>query len=167
MNMNCYAVQCLTGREKDVASRIQDAGIKAIVPMRILSERRGGVWRRAQRVIFPGYVFVMVPPPLNPADYYAIRRTCGVLRVLGIPRPMPLLEEEVTLILQMTMEGDPLGISDVFMIGGQVMVIEGPLKGLEGSVVKIFTRRRRARVKITLMGEPRTVELAINVIRKA
>lgn len=163
--MNWYVIHCLTGREEDVRSRVKGGDIgKVVVPIRLMRERRKGVWCNVERVVFPGYVFVQAD--MTPAAYYAMRNVPGVIRVLGTRRPMPLLEEEVTLILKLTMDGDPLGLSEVFVEGGRVTVISGPLKGLEGHIVKLDARRFRARVNINMMGEPRIVELAVDVIKK-
>lgn len=163
--MNWYVLHCLTGREDEVKSRIKSEDIgKVVVPKRLLRERRKGVWSDVERVVFPGYVFVQAN--MTPAAYYAMRSVPGVIRVLGASRPMPLEDAEVTLILKLTRDGDPLGLSEVFVEGGRVAVIAGPLKGLEGCIVKLDTRRFRARVNITVMGEPRVVELAVNVIKK-
>jgi len=162
--MNWYVIHCLTGREEEVMSRVQGAGIKAVVPRRLMKERRSGTWRNVERTVFPGYVFVQTR--MTHADYYAIRYVPGVIRVLGNSRPQPLQEEEVTLILKLTMDEDPMGLSEVFVDGGKVTVISGPLKGLEGYIVKLDARRFRARVNITILGEPRIVELGVNVIQK-
>jgi len=162
--MNWYVVHCLTGKEEDVKGRVQDAGVKAVVPRRILKERRGGMWRDVERTVFPGYVFVR--SLMTIADYYAVRHVPGVIRILGNSRPEALAEEEITLILKLSMDGDPLGLSEVFVEGGKVAVVSGPLKGLEGRIIKLDARRFRARVNITMMGEPRIVELAVKEIQK-
>jgi len=165
--MNWYVVHCLTGREEEVRSRIQDSGIKAVVPRRLMKERCGGVWREVERVLFPGYVFILAG--ITPHEYYAVRYVPGAIRLLPgrHSRPLPLPEEEVTLILQLTMNGDTLGLSEVFVEGGRVTVVSGPLKGLEGHIVKLDARRFRARVNISIMGEPRIVDLAASVIEKS
>jgi len=162
--MNWYVINCLTGREQEVKNHIQDAGIKAIVPRRVMTEQRCGAWRNVERVVFPSYVFVRAE--MTPTDYYTIRYVPGVIRILDNNRPKPLQEEEVTLILKLTMDGDPLGISEVFVEGGRVTVSDGPLKGLEGNIIKLDARRFRAKVNITILGEPRIVDLAVKFIQK-
>jgi len=70
------------------------------------------------------------------------------------------------IVYRLSGDGDPLGISEVFYEGGKITIVSGPLQGLEGQIVKIDPRRFRAKVNITLMGEPRIVELGVDVINK-
>ncbi|ACV64893.1 NusG antitermination factor [Desulfofarcimen acetoxidans DSM 771] len=163
--MHWYVIHCLTGHEEDVRSRVKEKDIaRAVVPRRLMVERRQGGWQYVERVVFPGYVFVQAH--MTPAAYYAMRNLPGVIRVLGTSRPVPLMGNEVTLFLKLCRDGDPLGLSEVFVKGGSVKVISGPLMGLEGHIVKLDARRFRAKVNISLMGEPRIVELAVSVIKK-
>lgn len=164
--MNWYVVHCFTGKEEEVRSKVKGDDItKAIVPRRIMKERRRGVWRMIERVVFPGYVFVEAN--MTAQAYYDIRSIPGVMRVLGSGRPLPLMEDEVTLLLKLACNGDPLGLSEVYVEGGKVTVTAGPLKGFEGHIVKLDARRFRARVNISILGRPRIVELAANVIEKS
>lgn len=164
--MSWYVIHCLTGREEDVKSRVKSNDIaNVVVPRRLMRERREGVWRDVERVVFPGYVFVKAE--MTPEAYYAMRCVPGAIRVLGTHRPQPLLEDEVTLLLRLSQKGDPIGLSEVFVEGGKVTVVSGPLQGLEGHIVKLDARRFRAKVNVSIMGVPKLVELAANVIQKA
>lgn len=164
---NWYVIHCFTGKEDEVRSKVKGTDIiKAIVPRRMMKERRKGVWRMIERVIFPGYVFVEAE--MTPQAYYDIRCIPGVMRILGgTGRPQPLPEDEVSLLIKLAQDGEPLGLSEVFVEGEKVTVISGPLKGLEGKIVKLDARRFRAKVNISIIGQPRIVELAANVIEKS
>jgi transcriptional antiterminator NusG len=161
-----YVVQALTGKEKAIRDRIKrlEINISAVVPERSMLERRQGSWRNVQRVLFPGYVFIPTED-LNDHIYCVVKSVPGVIRFLG--RPTPILEKEVTYLLRWSIDGDPLGLSEVLVAGTKVEVISGPLKGLEGQILKLDARRFRAKVNISLMGEPRIVELAANIIKKS
>lgn len=171
--MNWYVVHCLTGHEEDVRSKIKGDDIAravvpielVVVPRRIMRERRKSNWVDVERVLFPGYVFLQAD--MTPAAYYNIKSIAGVIRVLGTPRPVPLMEDEITLLLQLSVNGNPLGMSEALDEGGKVTVISGPLKGLEGNIIKLDKRRFRAKVNVAIMGEPRVVELAVSVIKKS
>ncbi len=162
--MNWYAVHVMTGKEEDIMNQILKKGIKAIVPKRIMRERKNGIWHNKERVLMQSYVFVYTDMT-EPSTYYLIRNMPGLLKILG--DPTYIREEEITLLLRLTQDGDPLGLSEIFVKGGKIIVTSGPLIGLEGRIIKIDARRMRAKANIELMGEPRVVELGIKVIKKS
>ncbi|NSW90235.1 MAG: antiterminator LoaP [Firmicutes bacterium] len=166
--MNWYVAQVMTGKEDGIRKFIQEQGIKCIVPMKRMRELKQGKWQDVLRIIFPGYVFVITETEMDANIYYRIRPIPGVIKLLGDDKgPIPIMENEVNLILRLTQDGDPLGLSEVFVEGSKIIVVSGPLQGLEGRIVKLDARRFRAKVDISFMGEPRCVDLPINVIKKS
>ena len=164
--MNWYVAQVMTGKEESITNRIRELGIKAIVPIRVMREMKNGTWRNIERVLFPSYVFVHTG--MDVETYYKLKPIPGIIRFLGEESgAVPIQEEEVNLLLHLTKDGDPLGLSEVFVADSKVTVVSGPLQGLEGKIIKIDARRFRAKVDISFMGEPRIVELAVNVIKKS
>lgn len=165
--MNWYVAQVMTGKEEEVKARIREYGITAVVPKKRMMEQKCGKWRGVVRVIFPGYVFIVICA-MEAEAYYKIRSVTGVIKLLGDEQgPISILEAEVSAILRLTQNGDLLGLSEVFVEGGKINVVSGPLKGLEGKIVKLDARRYRAKVNISLMGESRIVDLPVNVIKKS
>ena len=164
--MNWYVAQVMTGKEDGIRQRIQEQGIKAIVPKRRMREQKNGKWREVVRNVFQSYVFIYTDMDVD--TYYKIKPIPGIIKLLGDDKgAMPIQEEEANLILRMSMDGDPLGLSEVFVEGGKVVVESGPLKGFEGRIVKLDARRYRAKVNISFMNEQRIIELAVNVIKKS
>jgi transcriptional antiterminator NusG len=163
--MKWYVVQVITGKEQQAKDWIIRQGIKAIVPERLMSERINGRWQLKLRIIFPSYVFLITD--MEARIYYVIKDAPGVIKILKDSNgPIPIVEEDVNLILRLTKEGDPLGLSEVFVEGSKITVISGPLMGLEGNIAKLDARRRRAKVNISFMGDIRIVELPVNIIKK-
>lgn len=164
--MDWYVAQVLTGKEDAVCSKINDKGIRATIPKRRMAERKNGIWRHEVKNLFPGYVFFHTD--LNDFTYYQIRPIPYIIRLLGDDDgPRPVHPEEMNHLLRMAIDGDPLGLSQVLVEGSSIIVNSGPLVGLEGQIVKLDARRKRAKVNISLMGEPRIVELAVDVIKKS
>jgi len=162
-----YVLHVKTGKEVEVKNiLLRDLpDIKALVPQRILRERNDGVWKKVIRTLIPGYVFVKVF--MDAAMFYKLTGTPSVIRILDNEKgPEPIPEDEMQIVYRLSGDGDPLGISEVFYEGGKITIVSGPLQGLEGQIVKIDPRRFRAKVNITLMGEPRIVELGVDVINK-
>jgi len=165
--MNWYVAQVMTGKEEEIKVRICECGITAVVPQKRMLEQNCGKWRSVVRVIFPGYVFIVISV-MGTETYYKIRSVTGVIKLLGDELgPIAILDAEVGAILRLTQNGDLLGLSEIFVEGGKINVVSGPLKGLEGKIVKLDARRYRAKVIISLIGESRIVDLPVNVIKKS
>lgn len=165
---NWYVLHVRTGKEAVVQKMLARhlPQCKTMVPRRIITERKGGIFRRAIRCLIPGYVFIHTY--MDTAVYYRLTGIPSVMKILGSDKgPQPVAENEILPILRWHGGGDPLGISQMYIEGGKVKVTDGPLTGMEGQIVKVDPRRQRAKVNISLMGQPRIVELAIKVITKS
>jgi transcriptional antiterminator NusG len=163
-----YVLHVKTGKEIEIRNTLARhlPQCKTMVPMRIMMERKDGVFKRVTRDLFPGYVFIHTF--MDAAMYYSLTGIPSVIKILGGDRgPQPVPEEEISPILRWHGSGDPLGVSEMFIEGGKVKVIDGPLKDMEGQILKVDARRQRAKVNISLMGQPRIVELAIKMITKS
>lgn len=164
---NWYVLHVKTGDETDVLKVIKRDWpfINALLPQRTLKERSHGVWKTVTRTIFPGYVFVETF--MDAQMYYRLTDIPSVIKILGNEHgPVPVPEMEMQIVFRLGGNGDPLNISEIFVEGSNVHVVSGPLQGLEGQIIKIDARRFRAKVNISLMGEPRIVELGIKLIKK-
>jgi transcriptional antiterminator NusG len=163
-----YVLHVITGKEEEVkqylARRVPEC--KIMIPRRIMMELHQRQWIKETKELFPGYIFVYTF--MDAAMYYKLTGTPSVIKILGSDYgPQPVPEDEINHILRFHGSGDPLGISEMYKIGNQIKVASGALTGLEGKIVKVDARRQRAKVNISLMGQPRIVELAIKMIIKS
>lgn len=71
------------------------------------------------------------------------------------------------MISRLTCNGEIIGISKVLTENGKVVVVDGPLVSMEGVIEGIDQRKGRARVRMNFLGEERTVDLGISVLRPA
>ena len=157
-----YVLHAKTAKELEISRRVKEVGMQALVPRRQMIERRQGAVRAVIRNLFPGYVFVNTA--LSAEDYYRLTSISGVIRILG-PRPVPA--EQINRVLRLAQEDDLVGISQVLCENGRVMVVSGPLKGLEGQIVKLDRRKGRAKVSIPLFDDFKMVELSVDVLKKS
>ena len=163
-----YVLHVYTGKENGVANVLsrQLPQCKSMAPRRLMRERKNGIWQNKIRNLFPDYVFIY--SKMNAVIYYTLTALPYVIKILGSDRgPQPVSEAEINPILRWHGSGDPLGISAMYVEGGHIQVIEGPLQGMEGQIIKVDARRQRAKVNISLMGQPRVVELAVKMITKS
>ncbi len=142
--LHWYVAQVMTGSEQETARKLTDAGMEAIAPVQILHERRHGKWWPIRRVVFPSYVFVRTG--MTPRFYYFISGLPRVIRLLGADGPEPVPDEQMEVVRLFAPGGRDFGMSQGERIDGKTVITSGPLLGLEGKIVKVNARGRRATV---------------------
>lgn len=164
-----YALFVATGEEDKVKERIyfrMKDELKALVPKRRMRERKEGKWEEKTRLLFPGYVLIRCQ--MSNEKYNLIRDIPGIIKLLkDRDGPQEINEYEIGIIDKLTADNEIIGISSVYVQGGEVRVIDGPLLGLEGYIQAIDKRKGRVRVVLNLLGEPRAVDLSVTMIQSA
>lgn len=167
-----YAVFVATGEEDNVRERllykfrnIEDPP-QIVIPKREMRERKGGIWRTCIRTLFPGYVLIRGYVGID--EYNIFKGVPGVVRILkdksGLLTVNP---DEINVISRLISDGEVIGPSRVYMNGGRVEVVDGPLMGMEGLIESIDKRKGRVKVKFNFVGEPRLVDLSVTMIQPA
>lgn len=163
-----YVLHVRTGEEIKIRDYIKKEfqEFKALAPQREIKERKDGKWKIKIRTLFQSYVFVK--STMDAEAYYKLSNISGVINILkgAGSSPTPVPEDEMHMVLRLTQESDLVGISDLVFDGDKVKVTRGVLEGYEGQIIKVDKRRFRAKVKFTLMGQDKFIELGINVIEK-
>jgi transcriptional antiterminator NusG len=170
--MDYYAMQVKTRGEEKFMRRFsaQNAGISLPMyfPQRCLDIRKGGRTIPSRLPVFPGYVFLALREDENILDYqWAFRKTDGFYRFLRSNQDIaPLQNRDLELVLHFIRY--PLaGKSKVyFNENSRIVVITGPLSGLEGRIVKVDKRKERAKVKLDLYGDSFCIDMAFEVLVK-
>ena len=57
--MGWYVLQVMTGTERDVCTALRRKGVQARAPAQRMEIRRWGQWQTEERLLLPGYVFVL------------------------------------------------------------------------------------------------------------
>jgi transcriptional antiterminator NusG len=136
-------------------------------PQRRIDIRRRGLVRQSMAAIFPGYVFVETEDEDILAHQWAFRRTDGFYRFLRSNQHIcPLENRDLELVLHFIKRAGPVaGVSRVyFNENARIVVVEGPLMGLEGKIIKVDKRKRRAKIKLDLYDDSFAIDLAFEVI---
>lgn len=102
-------------------------------------------YRQDDRIkpFFSGYEFIRFE---HPADYRLVRYTRGVKRVIGNQEgPIPIPEEVIDQIKVREENGliELLKYGEEPVVGDEIEVVEGPLKGLRGIFKRELTERER------------------------
>jgi transcription antitermination factor NusG len=84
--------------------------------------------------LFPGYFFCR----MNPHNRLPVLTTPGVIQIVGVGKtPIPVEEEEIAAIQRAGRSGIPIMPWPYMQVGHVAGIKEGPLKGMNGIVVKI------------------------------
>ena len=109
---------------------------QCFIPSYVEKKRYRGTWHTGEKILFPGYVF-MVSGRLDDL-YQELRKVIGLTKLLGTGKEIvPLSEEETALLKRIGAGEGPLEISMGLIENGTVTVTEGPLTGMEGCIRRI------------------------------
>jgi transcriptional antiterminator NusG len=173
LSMNYYAMQVKTGWEEKFMRLFKaqnpDFTLPLHFPRRYLDIRRGGRITPSYLAIFPGYIFVESEEPDTLQYLGAFRRTNGFYRFLRSNEDIkPLQNRDLELVLHFIKNiGQVAGKSKVYFDeNSRIVVISGPLSGLEGRIIKADKRKGRAKIKLDLYGDSFCIDLAFEVLVK-
>lgn len=148
--------------EKIIAPEVLE---QCFVPYYEEKKRYRGTWHIKQRILFPGYVF-LVSNQLSELRV-SIKEIIGMKKLIGMGEEIvPLTEEETALLKRMGAHKGPLEISVGIMENDVVMITDGPLKGMESYIRKIDRHRRKAWLEIEMFGRIMEMEAGLEIISK-
>jgi len=170
--MNYYAIQVKTKSEekfiKQLKSRSKDMPLTLHFPRRRLNIRKSGKIKTATPAVFPGYIFIEAESNDEIQHFqWEFRKTKGFFRFLMSNQDItPLKDRDLELVLHfINNSGSIAGRSRVyFNENSRIVVVEGPLSGLEGRIVKVDRRKCRAKIMLDLYNDSFTIDLAFEVI---
>ncbi|MCY0880378.1 MAG: transcription termination/antitermination protein NusG, partial [Firmicutes bacterium] len=137
---------------------MEDKIFRIVVPIEEELEVKDGKKKLVKRKVFPGYV--MVQMILTDDSWYVVRNTPGVTGFVGSgTRPMPLLEDEVHMILGKDLSGTPDLPKTNLTVGQEVTVMEGPFEGFAGKIEEIFPDRGKVRLVVSMFGRDTPLEV--------
>ena len=140
-------------------------------PQRAIDIRRKGKLVSSRSAIFPGYIFLELPDDDDILRYHwAFRRTDGFYRFLKSNQDIrPIQHRDLEVLLHFIKKVGPLaGKSKVYFDeNSRIVVMSGPLAGLEGKIVKVDKRKGRAKIELDLYGDSFRIDLAFEVLNQA
>jgi len=161
-----YAAFVKVGAEDDVKARLEykvGENLHFLFPKRKLLERKDGVWHEVLRPLFPGYL--LINGEIGIKEYYNLKDVPGLWKLLSSGSELlPIPNMEIDPISRLITYGEIIGPSELQEEGGCVHVIDGPLTGMEGRIIKIDRRKGRAKVMMTFLNEARIIDLAVKLL---
>ncbi len=170
--MDYYVLQVRTGGEDDFIQRYERSCFapkgRLFLPKRALLVRRAGKVSRKELPVFPGYVFLETER-VDEETRWQIRHIEGFYRFLKNSgnNPTPLSDKDRALLHHFISFGKRADISKVtFDENDRIVVLEGPLKGLEGKIIKVDRRKSRAKVILDLYEKSFPIDFGFEEVKK-
>ena len=164
-----YVVTTYSGHEESVKEKLemrtesmgmQDHIFRVIIPETTEIEIKDGVKKEKKKKMFPSYVLVEMI--MSDEAWYIVRNTPVVTGFIGSSgkgaKPTPLLPQEIDHILvQMGMSR--MDIESELAVNDPIVIVDGPFKGMEGTINAIDLENNRITVMIDLFGQETSVEV--------
>jgi transcription termination/antitermination protein NusG len=132
------AVYVKTGWEHSVSNQLRDFGYEHYLPVRTSGDRLARGERR-NVPLFPGYVFCR----FRSVAEIRIVRASGVLRLVGYGgQPAPIPDPEIAAIRRVLDSGLDSEPWNLLKAGQLVRVEDGPLRGIEGTLLAVKSSSR-------------------------
>ncbi|WP_422482074.1 transcription termination/antitermination NusG family protein [Pleomorphochaeta sp. DL1XJH-081] len=170
--MKAYCLYCKTGAEAKLVKLLKkdmrdyfDMELEVIYPTRLMNQRKQGQWKRVEQPLLPGYVFIYLQDEI-PFPLFIIRQEREAYKILRNPdNTMELRSGDMQYAMWVYNHGGKFVPSTVVFKHGQIVkVLDGPLKDMEGRIVKLDRHHKRVVVGFMFAGSERRVNLSINVI---
>lgn len=153
-----FCLQTAPKQENKVARLLRrEIGLDVYAPKIRFRRSRAGTPIWWSEALFPGYVFAHF-------DYYPthrqVRALPGVATIVQFgDRPAALGDDVLAALRAAIGDSETVEISGVAEAASEVVVIEGPLRGLQLLVTRVMPARERVAVLMEFLGAEREVEI--------
>jgi transcriptional antiterminator NusG len=174
-----YALRVVSGKERKTRDYIENEVnrsnwnkyiLQVLVPTEKVYKVVNGKKTIKEKNFFPGYVLIeAVEGKLNADIINALRNITGVIHFLGKDTPTPLRKSEVNRILGKVDQQHEAGatVSEPFLVGEQVRIIDGPFNTFKGTIEEINEEKKKLKVIVMIFGRKTPVEVNFMQVEKA
>lgn len=165
-----YVVQVRTGTEESIRTQCEkrmsgEVLERCFIPYYEESKRIRGRWTVLEKVLFPGYVF-LITEKLEKV-YNQLYGVIGLTKLIGTGREIvPLREEEIAFMQGIGGENQIVEMSEGVIEQSSVRITSGPLMGMEGLIKKIDRHKRKAWLEVPMFGRIQTVQVGVEIVAK-
>ncbi len=179
-NILRYIIHAYSGQEDRVKKNLEqrvatmdvkDKILQIVVPTEDEIEIKEGRRKAVPRKVFPGYILVQMR--MDDESWYVVRNTPGVTGFVSMedehdkrPKPVPLEEKEVNLILKQIETHKPR-VRVGYDKGQTVRITDGPFVDFMGIVDEVYTDRAKVKVMVSFFGRETPVELDFLQVERA
>lgn len=165
-----YAVQVKTGKEQETANLCREIVDQAIlvdsfIPRYERMKRYQGEWHKELLPMFPGYIFLVTERVGE--LFYQLKAVPELTKILGDGREfIPIKDEEKDLLQKLGNEKHVTEMSVGYLVGEQVVILSGPMKGMEGKIKKLDRHKRVAVLEVGMFGRWVDVKVGVEIVER-
>ena len=165
-----YVMQVRTGTEENIrcqCQRLISSNVleRCFIPYYQQKKRFQGEWHIQERILFPGYVFLIAENPEKLVN--GLRKVIGLTKLIGTgDEIVPLVQEEIDLLMKIGTDKQLVEMSSGIIENDRVQILAGPLMGMEGNIRRIDRHKRTAYLEIEMFGRTVEMKVGLEIIRK-
>ena len=169
---NWYAIHTYAGYEnavvRNIKQRVESLGMgthifDAVAPTEKTIKVKAGKRVEEEERIFPGYI--LVDMIVTDESWYVIRNTPRVTGFVGTGvNPVPVTDAEMLDVVN-RMQKDTTKHESTFGVGEAVVIVDGPFKDTEGSVLSFDQDSGKMKVSVAMFGRETELELDVLQVR--
>ncbi len=166
-----YVMQVRTGTEESVCCQCRNIISEEIlercfIPYYEEKKKYEGKWHTQEKVLFPGYVFMITEKIEGLCE--GLRKVIGLTKLLGTGQEIvPLTSDEQKWLLKIGGEGQKVEMSEGIIDAGDLRIMEGPLAGMEKYIKRIDRHKRKAYLEVELFGRMVELQVGLEVVGKS
>lgn len=148
LERDVYCLFCIAGGESSVVRNLNRLGYQAISPIVLKWKPVNGQLRKRPARLLPGYIFFEADQGSAP-DWRNIRAIQKVLRILQYDDGARALREaDCEFVQWLKRYSGVIDVSQAVQEGTKIRFVNGPLKDLGGTVIKVNKSRKQVAVNL-------------------
>ncbi len=160
-----YCVYCKSGFEEYVANAIKiKLNVEVFFPCKQMKEKRKGEWQVKEKPITPGYIFIYSKKKLAFEKDMNITNLYKILQYED--KTKELIGQDYEYALLIYKHSGCLETSKIMTSGSEVRIIDGPLKNLNGKIIKLDKHKKKAWIETVFFNELTTITLGVEFLEE-
>jgi transcriptional antiterminator RfaH len=150
--------------EKKVAQALSEKGFEVYLPLQTTIKQWSDRKKKVEEPLFKSYLFIYANHEL---EHLSILQVHGVMKFVRIGKEIiTLRQQQIDAVKLLLTAGSDLEVSDTsYEIGDAVEIYAGPLKGLQGNIVKPLGTRNFS-VSLEQLGASLLITVPTNYLRE-
>ncbi len=166
-----YVMQVRTGTEESICCQCRNiiSGEileRCFIPRYEEKKKYEGKWHTQEKVLFPGYVFMIT----NKIEqlYECLRYVIGLTKLIGTGEEvLPLTREEERWLQKIGGEDQKVEMSEGVIEAGDIRITDGPLAGMEKCIKRIDRHKRKAYLEVEMFGRIVEMQVGLEIVGKS
>ena len=165
-----YVIWVESGKEHKVRGMIEsqvpsETYDRILIPEKRIQKKFKGEWQEVQSVLFPGYLFVVAEDITEFAA--ALDAVPEFTKMLKADNEIAAIyPEEEAVLTRLVGQDEIVKMSEGMIENDRIIILDGPLKGMEGTIKRINRHKRIAVLQTELFERVIQVMVGLEIVEK-